>query len=163
MLATVGADGRPSSRVVLLKEIADGALVFTSHTGSRKGRDLAVTPWASMTFYWRETLQQVTAAGTVGLLPDAQSDDLFAERPPAARVTTAVSRQSSPLTSEQELADRARSLLESGDPIQRPQGWGGYRLSPERIEFWQGRRDRLHRRLEYTREGSLWTSQRLQP
>ncbi|AUS80773.1 pyridoxamine 5'-phosphate oxidase [Actinoalloteichus sp. AHMU CJ021] len=162
-LATVDAAGRPSSRVVLIKEVVDGGLVFTSHTGSRKGRDLAVQPWASMNFYWRESLQQITLAGPVEALPAARSDELFAERPLAAQATTVVSAQSAPLAAEGELHTRAQELIEAGNALPRPAGWGGYRLLPTEIEFWQGKASRLHRRLSYSRENGGWSHRRLQP
>ncbi|WP_016698559.1 phenazine biosynthesis FMN-dependent oxidase PhzG [Actinoalloteichus spitiensis] len=162
-LATADAAGRPSNRVVLVKEIVDGGLVFTSHTGSRKGRDLAVQPWASMNFYWRESLQQITLAGPVEALPASRSDELFAERPLAAQATTAVSAQSTPLVAESELHTRARELIEAGTALPRPAGWGGYRLLPREIEFWQGKASRLHRRLSYSWENGGWTYRRLQP
>ena len=141
-LATADAQGRPSSRIVLLKEIADEALVFTTHSGSRKGRDLAVNPRASLTFYWREMLQQINACGAVELVSEARSDELLAERPPAARATTTASRQSTPLDDEQLLSERAQAPLDTD--VSRPAGWAGYRLVPEAIEFWQGRASRLH-------------------
>jgi dihydrophenazinedicarboxylate synthase len=162
-LATVDERGRPSSRTVLVKEIADGALVFTSHTGSRKGRELATTPWASVNFYWRETMQQISLAGPVEPLTAERSDALFAERPVAAQATTAVSRQSHPLGDEQVLHRRAQELIDAGAPLARPDGWSGYRLIPHAIEFWHGRASRLHRRLAYVRDGDVWTHQRLQP
>jgi dihydrophenazinedicarboxylate synthase len=163
VLATADAQGRPSSRVVLLKEIADGALVFTTHTDSRKARDLAASGWASMTFYWRETSQQITVRGPVEILPDARSDELFDQRPPAAQATTAVSEQSRPLADERLLHIRAQALIDAGAAVPRPHGWAGYRLVPQAVEFWQGRVSRLHRRLEYTRTDTAWTNERLQP
>ena len=162
-LATADADGRVSNRIVLLKEIADGALIFTTHTDSRKGRELAKNPWASVTFYWRETLQQINVCGRVEQLSAQRSDELFAERPLAARVATAASRQSEPLEDEGLLHERARALFESRAELVRPAGWAGFRLVPETVEFWHGRANRLHRRLEYTRTPDGWTSARLQP
>lgn len=162
-LATADARGRPSVRTVLLKDITGGSLVFTSHLHSRKGQELGANPWAAVTFYWRETLQQIAVAGHVELLSPAESDALFEERPVAARATTAASRQSEPLTDEQALHRRAQDLMEAAEPIGRPVGWSGYRLVPHTIEFWQGRSSRLHRRLQYTVAGSGWTTRRLQP
>lgn len=161
-LATADDAGRASSRIVLLKTL-DTGLVFTSHHGSRKGRELDRTPWAAGTLYWRETLQQVNVAGPVERLSEAESDALFDERPRDARATAVVSRQSEPLDSEAELRAAAQHLSAGGDALARPQGWGGFRLVPQRIEFWHGSPDRLHRRLQYLREGSDWRSERLQP
>jgi dihydrophenazinedicarboxylate synthase len=161
-LATVGVDGVPSTRIVLLKSLDETGLVFTSHFGSHKGRDIAANPQAAATLYWRETVQQINVAGRVERLSDAESDVLFAERPRAAQATTAVSEQSARLADESELRARAAALTEGGE-IARPQGWGGYRLVIEQIEFWHGSPDRLHRRLQYHREGGDWTAMRLQP
>jgi pyridoxamine 5'-phosphate oxidase len=163
VLATAGADGMPSSRIVLLKDLDPHGLVFTTHTGSRKGADLAVRPYASATFYWRETLQQLHVTGPVRQLPPAQSDALFAERPAAAQATTVASRQSAPLDDETVLRQRAADLLTAGTPIARPDGWAGYRLEPTGIEFWHGSIDRLHRRLRYDHYPTGWTPRRLQP
>jgi pyridoxamine 5'-phosphate oxidase len=149
--------------VLLLKEADDRGLLFTSSRGSRKGRDLAATPWASATFYWRETLQQITVAGRVDPLGPEESDALFETRPLAARATTAASRQSEPLLDEEELRARAGRLAESGAPVRRPEEWTGYVLWPESVEFWYGSPDRLHRRLRYERDGDGWRHQRLQP
>lgn len=163
VLATADAAGVPSSRVVSLKAVEAGGLVFTTHVASRKGADLAVRPYASVTFYWRETVQQVHVSGRVYRLPEARSDILFAERPAAAQATTAASHQSRPLAGEARLHERAASLLAAGTPVTRPHGWAGFRLEPDGIEFWQGSEDRLHRRLRYDRAGAEWTSCRLQP
>ncbi|WP_406727104.1 phenazine biosynthesis FMN-dependent oxidase PhzG [Streptomyces sp. GD-15H] len=165
VLATADPSGRASSRVLLVKEIDDRGLLFTSFRGSRKGRNLAETPWASLTFYWRETLQQLTVQGPVEVLTGEESDELFARRPLAAQATTAVSRQSRPLGDETELKARAKALVDAGDPVARPDEWSGYRLVPQAIEFWYGSPDRLHRRLRYDRAADTadWTHQRLQP
>ncbi|MFE9699117.1 phenazine biosynthesis FMN-dependent oxidase PhzG [Streptomyces sp. NPDC006270] len=165
VLATADRSGRASSRVLLVKEIDDRGLQFTSFRGSRKGQDLAGTPWGSLTFYWRETLQQLTVQGPVEVLTGAESDELFARRPLAAQATTAVSRQSRPLDDETELKAGAKALAAGGGPVARPEEWTGYRLVPEAIEFWYGSPDRLHRRLRYDRgaETADWTHQRLQP
>lgn len=165
VLATVDANGLPSTRVLLVKEFDGRGLVFTSSRGSRKGGELAGTPWASMTFYWRETLQQLTLAGPVETLTAEESDRLFAARPSAARAASAASRQSRPLDDEAALRHRADDLLGDADAIRRPEDWTGYRLLPESVEFWYGRPDRLHRRLRYDRTDTLaaWSWRRLQP
>lgn len=163
-LATADAAGRPSNRVLLIKELDDRGLVFTSFTGSRKGIDLAGRPFAAVNFYWRETLQQVTVSGPVETLAAADSDRLFAERPLAARATTAVSRQSRPLADEARLKADAAALIAEGGPAERPAEWVGYRLVPEVVEFWYGSPDRLHRRLRYeSTQSAAWTHERLQP
>jgi len=161
-LATVGEDGRPSSRTVLLRGV-DPVPVFTSDRESRKGRQLAARPWAAGTLYWRETTQQVTLEGRVGEMSEEESDVLFAERTRVAQAATIVSGQSEDLEDEEALRARAQELIESGEPLARPEGWRGYRLVPERIEFWAGSADRLHRRLLYELSGEDWQHRRLQP
>ncbi|EME19281.1 phenazine biosynthesis FMN-dependent oxidase PhzG [Rhodococcus triatomae] len=166
VLATADAEGIPSTRVVSVKDVDDRGLIFTSFRHSRKGVELARRPWASVTFHWRESLQQLTVAGPVEIIGDEESDRLFAERPRAAQATTAVSRQSRPLDDEAELRARARSLGDTDRPIDRPADWTGYRVVPVAVEFWYGSPDRLHRRLRYERpspDAPQWTHGRLQP
>jgi len=162
-LATADAAGRPSNRVLLVKELDEHGLVFTSFTGSRKGLDLAERPFAAINFYWRETLQQITVSGRVETLTPAESDRLFDERPLAARATTAVSRQSRPLADEARLKADAAALIDLGEPVGRPAEWTGYRLLPNIVEFWYGSPDRLHRRLRYEYTQAAWAHERLQP
>jgi len=163
-VATVDARGVPATRVVLLKSVSAEGLLFTTHTGGRKGRHLAERPVAAGTLYWRETLQQINVAGPVVAVPADEADRLFDDRPLDARATTAASRQSELLDDEEALHRRAEELAARPDTLRRPETWGGYRIVPDVVEFWQGRRTRLHRRLEYRREGSgAWTARRLQP
>jgi pyridoxamine-phosphate oxidase len=160
-LATADDRARPSTRIVLLKQIAP-TIVFAFSSGSRKGRDLGVNPRAAGTLYWRETLQQIVFEGPVETLTAAESDALFAERPPAARAVTAASRQGQALGDPVDLQAKAADLLRN-EGVQRPDDWSGYRLDPDVIEFWHGSTDRLHRRLLYVKQGTAWTHQRLQP
>jgi pyridoxamine 5'-phosphate oxidase len=161
-LATADAEGRPSSRILLLKQVTP-ALVFAGSYESRKGRDLAVNPRAAGTLYWRETLQQIVVEGPVAKLSGAESDALFEERPPAGRATTVASSQGEPLEDPEGLRRTAGELAGTDEPLARPRRWGGYRLDPDLIEFWHGSPDRLHRRLLYVKTAGRWTHQRLQP
>ena len=161
-LATAGAEGRPSNRIVLLKQIAP-AIVFAGSYESRKGRDLAANPRAAGTLYWRETLQQITVEGPVRKLSEEESDAIFEERPQAGQATAVASRQGEGLKDPAELRETADSLAHRAEPLRRPPRWGGYRLDPDLIEFWHGSPDRLHRRLLYTKSDGRWTHRRLQP
>jgi dihydrophenazinedicarboxylate synthase len=161
-LATADDRGRPSTRIVLMKQIAP-AVVFAFSSASRKGRDLAANPRAAGTLYWRETLQQIVFEGPVEKLSEADSDALFAERPTVARAATAASRQGQALGDQEGLRTKAADLVGNEGAVRRPKDWSGYRLDPDVIEFWHGSTDRLHRRLLYVKEGSAWTHQRLQP
>lgn len=166
VLSTADREGKPSSRVLLMKELDDRGLLFTSFRGSRKGLELAASPWASATFYWRETLQQITVCGKAESLTDEESDALFAQRPVSAQATTAVSRQSRPLNDEAALRAEVQKLVDAGGPESRPPEWCGYRLVPYSVEFWYGSSDRLHRRLRYDRvpeSSDTWSVGRLQP
>ncbi len=159
-LSTADAEGRPSSRILLLKQ-ATPFLVFSGSYESRKGRELAANPRAAGTLYWRETLQQVTVEGPVRRLSAEESDALFAARPAAAQASAVVSTQGEPLEDAAELR-RAVEATGKGEPL-RPSRWGGWRLDPDLVEFWHGSPDRLHRRLLYVKDGGNWEAQRLQP
>ncbi|MBA8826015.1 pyridoxamine 5'-phosphate oxidase [Saccharopolyspora lacisalsi] len=163
VLATTDPRGRPSTRVVLVKEIDDRGVVFGTDHGSRKGRELAAVAWAAGTLYWRETLQQISVAGPVEWLSDHESDALFAERSVPAQAAAIAARQSQPLRDRTELRGEAERLAAGDSPLPRPADWGGIRLVPERVEFWHGSTDRLHRRLHYEWIEGAWTSRRLQP
>lgn len=161
-LATADERGRPSTRIVLLKQIAP-VVVFAFSSASRKGRDLAVNPRAAGTLYWRETLQQIVFEGPVEKLSEAESDALFAERPAVARATTAASRQGEALEDPVGLRREVAELGRDEGAVRRPEDWSGYRLDPDVVEFWHGSTDRLHRRLLYVKQDGAWTHRRLQP
>jgi pyridoxamine 5'-phosphate oxidase len=161
-LATADPEGRPSNRIVLLKQ-ANPAIVFAFGAGSRKGRELAANPRAAGTLYWRETLQQVVFEGPVERLSAEESDRLFAERPSAGRAATVASNQGEVLEDPGALQREAAELARNGGALRRPEDWGGYRLDPDLVEFWHGSPNRLHRRLLYVKGDGGWTHQRLQP
>jgi pyridoxamine 5'-phosphate oxidase len=164
-LSTVGADGRPSSRIVLIKDIDARGFVWFTNFNSRKGRDLAANSHAALLFHWVELERQVRIEGLVERVTDAESEAYFATRPLLSRLAAVASAQSMPVadraTLEQQLINAGETC---GDTPIRPPHWGGYRLVPDRLEFWQGRRSRLHDRMEYilNADGS-WRLQRLQP
>lgn len=161
-LATADATGRPSNRIVLLKQ-ASPAIVFAFSATSRKGRELAANPRAAGTLYWRETLQQVVFEGPVERMSAEESDRLFAERPPAGQASAVASNQGEALDDPERLRRDAAELTGNEEALRRPEAWGGYRLDPDLVEFWHGSPDRLHRRLLYIRRDGSWTHQRLQP
>jgi len=166
VLATTDDAGRPSTRSVQAMEFDGRGLVFGSAPGSRKGRHLAARPWASLTFHWKETHQQLTVEGPVETLSAADSDRVFAQRPMSARAKSALTSQSSPLLDEAELLKRVEARLAEEEPVQRPEDWIGYRVVPASIEFWSAGPFTVHRRLRYNRSpetGTSWSSQRLQP
>jgi pyridoxamine 5'-phosphate oxidase len=165
-LATVDPSNRPSVRIVLFKGFEDGAFSFYTHYDSRKARALAGNPAAAATFWWDRLERSVRVEGRVEKLPREVSERYFHSRPRGSQLGAATSRQSRNVASRKLLEDRlaqAEARL-AGRPVPLPEDWGGYRLIPEAIEFWQGRRDRLHDRLLYLREGaSGWRVERLEP
>ncbi len=164
-LATVDAEGRPDARIVLLKEFADGSFVFYTNTASAKGEQLAANPRAALVFHWPHLERQVRIRGPVERVRREQAEAYFRSRPAGSRIGAAASDQSQPVADRGELENRAAALQqEYGEgEIPMPQTWGGYRVTAEEIEFWQGRADRLHDRLRYRRDKTGWTRQRLSP
>jgi pyridoxamine 5'-phosphate oxidase len=164
-LATVDARGYPSARIVLIKGVDERGFVFFTNYESRKGLDLAANPHASLLFYWIELERQVRVEGTVVKTNAEESDTYFHSRPLGSRIGAWASEQSRPIESRALLEAREKSFSERfGDNPPRPPHWGGYRLVPETVEFWQGRPSRLHDRILYTRlSAGGWRISRLSP
>jgi pyridoxamine 5'-phosphate oxidase len=165
-LATATPDGRPSARVVLLKGIEDDGVTFFTNYESRKGRELEANPHAALVLLWPAIDRQVRLAGAVQRLSAHASDAYFATRPRGSQLGAWASQQSRPLRDRAQLDERlAQTTARYADgPVPRPPHWGGFRLTPREIEFWQGRLDRLHDRFAYVREpGGVWTRTRLSP
>lgn len=159
-VATATAEGAPSVRMVLLKEVDERGFVFFTNYESRKGLELEANPRAALLFHWEPLGRQVRVEGPVERVSAADSDAYFASRPVRSRLGAIASRQSRPLADRAEL-ERAVEALPENAP--RPEWWGGYRLRPERYEFWQHRENRLHDRFLYERDGEGWSILRLNP
>ncbi len=168
VVATADADGAPDARIVLMKGYDEAGIIFGTSYASTKGAQLAVNPRAALVFPWHQMQRQVRVAGRVERIGDTASDALWDPRPRGAQLAAAASVQSTAVGSPEELAERVR-LLDAQTPpggVPRPAVWGGYRVVPERVEFWQGGADRLHDRLRFVldeAEGGGWLVQRLAP
>ncbi len=165
-LATADKQGRPSARVVLLKGVDERGFIFFTNYGSRKGQELADNPQAALVFYWSDLERQVCIFGPVNKLPDAESEAYFKSRPRGSRIAAWASKQSAIMRDRAALEDQYRQFDDRypGPQVPRPPNWGGYVVIPQRIEFWQGRPNRLHDRFCYTRQpNDNWSIERLSP
>ena len=163
-LATVDATGAPDARVVLLKGLEQGGFAFYTNYRSRKARELEAHAAACLVFQWSELERQVRIEGAVEKVAEAESDAYFASRPLGARLSAWASEQSSVVSGREVLEQAMREMQQRyGEHPPRPPHWGGYRVMPRRVEFWQGRVDRLHDRLLYTRAAGGWRIERLAP
>ena len=164
-LATVSGDGTPSARVVLLRGYDARGFSFYTNYESSKGVDLAANPKCALVFHWREIERQVRIQGVAKRVDDEESEKYFATRPLGSQLGAWASRQSAVLDGRHELEQRWKALEieHEGSEIPRPVFWGGYRVQPEMMEFWQGRRNRLHDRLRYLKTKDGWKLQRLAP
>jgi pyridoxamine 5'-phosphate oxidase len=167
VLGTIDADGTPSSRTVLLRGVDADGFVFYTDRSSRKGRALAAHATATLLFPWYPLHRQVIVTGEASTVSDAESDAYWDSRPHGSRIAGTASAQSQPIASRDELEKAVQdleTLHPEGTDVPRPERWGGFRVRPRRIEFWQGRTSRLHDRLVFTRdEAGEWSLQRLQP
>ena len=164
-LATATPDGFPSARMVLLKHADARGFVFFTNYGSQKARELDANPRASLCFHWAVLQRQVRVSGSVERVSAEESAEYFATRGRGSQLGAWASKQSQDLPSRGELEGRVKDMEAefAGRDVSRPPFWGGYRLTPSRIEFWQGRADRLHDRLVFTRAGDSWSTRRLYP
>lgn len=165
-VATIGSDGKPSARIVLLKDFDENGFVFYTNYDSNKGQQLAKNPWAALVFWWPELERQVRIEGPVEKVSAQESDTYFHSRPIGSQIGAWVSEQSQVISGREVLENRLQELTAKyeGQEVPRPPHWGGYRVTPKEIEFWQGRPSRLHDRLIYKLlDNSNWSIQRLSP
>lgn len=163
VLSTISNNNRPSSRVVLLKEINDKGLVFFTNYTSRKAKELEENSNACLLFYWASLERQIRIEGKIEKITEAESEDYFNSRPLLSRISAIASNQSAIVESRQILEQRFEEIQSKPDLIKRPRHWGGYRLVPDYFEFWQGRENRLHDRFSYQVSDRNWIIHRLAP
>ena len=164
-LATVGMGGNPSVRIVLMKDVDESGFLFYTNLEGRKGRDLRTRPMGAICFHWPSLEVQVRAEGPVTQVSSAEADEYFATRPRESQIGAWASIQSQPIEQANDLVDRVREFEAQfmGEPVPRPPFWSGFRLRPDRIEFWRNRPGRLHERHLYSRAGDGWTMVTLYP
>lgn len=164
VLATVDADGTPSARAVLVKDVAEAGIVFYTGMSSRKSNAMRSHPVAAATFVWTPLHRQVRFEGGVAPVSDEEADAYFATRPRGAQIAAHASRQSTIVAGREALDTRYAELSEMfSDAVPRPEHWGGWRLTPHTVEFWQGRPNRFHDRIRYREDGVGWVKERLAP
>jgi len=163
-LATASPDGKPSARIVLLKDAGTNGFTFFTNYDSHKGQEIAANPYAALVFFWKELERQVRIEGKIEKVADSISDEYFASRPAGSRIGAWSSPQSSVIESRNILeANEAKFTAEFGNNIPRPPHWGGYVVKPLLVEFWQGRSSRLHDRIQYRLINNAWIKERLAP
>ncbi|MBD2752932.1 pyridoxamine 5'-phosphate oxidase [Spirosoma validum] len=164
-VSTVTANGRPDGRIVLLKDVSDTGFTFYTNYESRKGRELTDHPFATLTFFYPELERQMRIEGRVEKVSAAESDAYFNSRPRGSQIGAWVSHQSSVIDNRDVLETRQRELEAqfAGQPVPRPPYWGGFRVLPDVLEFWQGRPSRLHDRIRYRKDENNWLIERLSP
>lgn len=164
-LATASRKGKPSSRIVLLKEYDEKGFVFYTNYNSKKGQEIELNPYGSLTFHWHQLECQIRISGKIRKISKEKSEKYFLSRPRLSQISVLASKQSDVIKSREELKDKVQLLEKKYEnkEITMPDYWGGYRLEHKKIEFWQGRRDRLHDRFVYTRHGTTWQIERLSP
>lgn len=163
VLSTLDKHGKPSSRIVLLKDLDDRGIIFSTSSLSQKGRDLSSNSNVSGSFWWRETMQQINFVGSATILPDEISDKIFNERSLEAKAVAVASIQSDAMQDEEALKEVVSSLLNSTKEFKRPETWHAYYINIESIEFWLGNQNRFHNRLRYDLIDKIWHHKRLQP
>lgn len=164
-LSTVSAEGRPSSRMVLLKGLEEGRFFFFSNFDSYKGRQISANPYGALLFFWPVLERQVRIEGLIEKISVSESDRYFDSRPWDSRIAAIASPQSKVISGREELdalIAEAAGLAQNAE-VRRPEYWGGYALTPDSVEFWQGRSNRLHDRIKFTRNGESWKKERLAP
>lgn len=164
-LATCDGHGRPSARMVLIKDAGSQGFKFHTNERSRKGQDMDANPYGALCFYWKSTRKQIRAEGRIEQVGTAESDTYFKTRPRARQISAWASQQSKPYEHAQDLRKAIEEYTDkfAGNDVPRPAHWHGYRLIPERLEFWIGHEDRLHTRFEYILKNGVWTARWLYP